>query len=53
MKHKQFKISENTLFVYKSKRNLSYPTTDPTTSLMTTTNTSGIQFNILKKVVLL
>jgi len=43
MKHKQFKISDNTLFVYKSKRNPNNPTgTDPTTTMMGTTHTGII-----------
>jgi hypothetical protein len=44
MKHKQFKISESTLFVYKSKRNPGIPTTDPTITL-TTTILTGILYN--------
>ncbi len=49
MKHKVFKIENNTLFVYKTKKNPSNPTgttTDPTTTTMTVTQTSGIQFRV-------
>ena len=41
MKHKQFKISDSTLFVYKSQKSLKSGTTisetDPTTTVMTMT----------------
>lgn len=43
MKHRQFKISDSTLFVYKSQKNLKNVTetesTDPTTSMVTLTKT--------------
>lgn len=43
MKHKRFKITETTLFVYKSQKALKGKNeTDPTTSMMTMTVTGFV-----------